>query len=254
VSAAAGFPRLARLAGFLVPCLLVSLAWADTPEDMVSQTDYLFHNRHLDPGYFDSALTMLAQARALAPENEAGMALQAAMDIELGDSAVSPGDKFRFYRTAECCADTLRSLDSLNPAGHFWWAAAYGSAALARGNIYALAALPAALREFHHSLEVDSGFAVAYGLLGVIYRELPAAFGGDLAKARWYFETGFSIDPDLTLLHLELARLEIKEHRWAAARAQLNDIMTTDNPSDPAVYFLNDRPEAQKLLDEIRDK
>jgi hypothetical protein len=221
---------------------------------MVSQADYLFHNRHLDTSYFSSALTILAQARTLAPDNETGMALQAAMDIEMGDSATSSEDKFRYYREAECCADTLRSLDSLNPAGHFWWAAACGSTALARGNIYALAALPAVLREFHHSLAVDSSFAVAYGLLGVIYRELPAAIGGDLAKARWYFETGITIDPNLTLLHLELARLEVREHQWAAARAQLSDVMTTDNPSDPAVYFLNDRPEAQKLLDEIRDK
>jgi hypothetical protein len=87
-----------------------------------------------------------------------------------------------------------------------------------------------------------------------LYRELPTYLGGDLAISRNYIENGLGRDSSFTLLRLELANLETKEEHWAAARQQLIELLATEKPRYEAAFIMNDRPEALKVLAEIKNK
>lgn len=172
----------------------------------------------------------------------------------MGDDANRNAEKIAYYTIAQLAAETLKMINPENPAGHFWWASAYGMVGLTQGTLNALFRVPAVKNELKMTLELDSNFILAYAILGILYRELPAVVGGDLAISRNYFATGLERDSTFTLLPLELARLEIKEGHWAAARQQLEELLATRKPFYEAAFVMNDRPEALKLLAEIKNK
>jgi Tfp pilus assembly protein PilF len=66
--------------------------------------------------------------------------------------------------------------------------------------------------------------------------------------AAHYFETGLERAPNATDVRLELIKLEIREQHWAAARAEIDTLLATEEPDNPGDFELVHRPEAQGLL------
>jgi Tetratricopeptide repeat len=223
-------------------------------ETILQKGEDYFSRRYLNSTYTDSAYQLLAAARPKYPDDEHGLALWSQVGIEMGDDAILNADKIAYYTIAQHAAETLKMINSDNPAGHFWWASAYGMVGLTEGTLNALFRVPAVKNELKMTLELDSNFVLAYAILGILYRELPAVVVGDFAVSRYYFETGLARDSTFTLLRLELARLEIKEGQWEAARQQLEELLATEKPRYQAAFVMNDRPEALKLLAEIKNK
>lgn len=221
-------------------------------EKATAEAQYLFDNRYLDSTYTAKAWRLLGASRSLAPEDERAMALWCQVCLELGDDSQSNANKDHYYGLAEQAAETLRTRYPWDPAGHFWWAAAHGERMLVQGIPQAMLALPAVIREMELTLQLDSGFAFPYAVLGVLYRDLPAVVGGSYERSRSYFETGIRHAPNFTLLELELARLDAKEGRYSEARAGLENVLWTQNPLYESAYILNDRPEADSMLAAIR--
>ena len=230
------------------------LAYPVSFEAVLQKGEDFFSRRYLDSTYTDSAYQLLAAARPQYPDDEHGLALWSQVGIEMGDDAIRNADKIAYYTIAQHAAETLKMINSDNPAGHFWWASAYGMVGLTQGTLNALFRVPAVKNELKMTLELDSNFVLAYAILGILYRELPAVVGGDFAVSRYYFETGLARDSTFTLLRLELARLEIKEGHWAAAHQQLEELLATEKPRYQAAFVMNDQPEALKLLAEIKNK
>jgi len=107
---------------------------------------------------------------------------------------------------------------------------------------------------FNRTIELDPKYAVAYDALGVMYYELPGFAGGSLARSEDFLAKGIAVDPDYTLLRLDLAKVYMREKRWADARSQLNALLGTKEPTYPADFVLDDKPEAEELLRQIKDK
>jgi ribosomal protein S27AE len=176
------------------------------------------------------------------------------VNVELGDDSPQKAEQEHYYRIAEAAADTLRATCPNSAAGHFWWAAAHGDRTLAQGIPEALLAVPAVIREMERAIDLDPGFPLPYVVLGMLYRDIPAVAGGDWSRSRRYFETGLEQAPNLTLLRLELARLDIREGMYGDARNQLDVLLSTEHPYFESAFVLNDRPEAESLLTQIRGK
>ncbi len=233
---------------------MVSRASAGTADSLFSRAAYLFFNRHLGPGYLDSAYTLLAKVRQLEPTHERGLYLWSRIHVQKGDNTEDQAEKIRFYERARSIAETLKVVKPGNPDGWMWWAVAQGRIGQTRGVMNSLFMVPSLKTSFLRVLELDSTYATAYDALGVLYYELPGIAGGNLAKSEEYLLRGLKHDPNYTLLRLDLAKVYIRQKKWQQARDQLNLLLATENPTYPADFVLDDRPEACRLLRQIGER
>jgi tetratricopeptide (TPR) repeat protein len=236
--------------------LLVGVAFAGAADisPMLDQAAYLFFNRHLAPGNLDSAYSLLAQARALDPTNEQCLYLWSRIHVQKGDLTESKSAKLSLYYRARAIAETLMTRNDDNANAHVWWAVAHGRVGQTRGVLNSLFMIPALKREVTRALELDPENATAYDVFGVFHSEVPSFAGGDIKKSVEYLTRGIEVDPNYSLLHLDLAKTYMSLKRWAEAREQLQAVLATENPTYPADTELDDKPEAEKLLAEIKDR
>jgi len=239
---------------FIVVLLALAVVGAAAEDNAVQRARYLFDHRHLEPWYEAEAWRILADYRAIFPLDAEAIDLWCQVSEDLGDNTADRAKKEYYYRVAEAAADTLRSEFPSIAAGHFWWAAAHGKRALARGRAAAILTAPTVIGEFKRAIALDPGFPLPYAVLGVLYRDLPLLAGGSRARSRSYLMAGLEQAPNLTLLRLELARLDMQERRYTDARRQLEMILSTERPYFEAAFVVNDRPLAESLLAEIRGK
>ncbi|MEO0085666.1 MAG: tetratricopeptide repeat protein [candidate division WOR-3 bacterium] len=232
--------------------LLTALVVATTPADsLCERAAYLFFNRHLAPGNLDSAYRLLGEVRRLAPDHQRGLYLWSRIHVQLGDLAGTKREKFSLYEKAKAIADTLKCLNPKNADGVMWWAVAQGRIGQTRGVLNSLFMVPTLKREFGRVLELDPKHPTAYDAFGVLYYELPGFAGGDLARSEEYLVRGLQIDPNYTLIRLDLAKTYIKQGRLDEARTQLNYVLSTGRPTYPADCLLDDQPEARELLAQL---
>ena len=232
--------------------LLAAVALGGTSVDsLCDRAEYLFFNRHLGTGHLDSAYALLQQGRDEDPEHQRCLYLWSRIHVQKGDNADDKDAKLRLYSRSKAIAESLQSVNERNPDGHMWWAVAQGRIGQTRGVMNSLFMVPSLKKAFSTVLELDPNYATAYDAYGVLYYELPGIVGGSLGKAEQYFLEGLDIDPDYTVIRLDLAKVYIKQKRWQEARGQLEILVDTDFPTFPADFVLDDRPEAERLLAEI---
>ena len=87
--------------------------------------------------------------------------------------------------------------------------------------------------------------------LGVYYHRLPGYAGGSSSKAISYLKKAIEIDPYYTVVYIDLSKVYIKKKDYEKARHYLNKILRMKTPTHPADYYLEDRPEAKRLLSKL---
>jgi len=221
------------------------------PDSACEHAAYLFFNRNQNPAWLDSAVAILGQARSRSPGDERCLYLWARVQLQLGEQAVGKAEKLGYYTRARAIADTLRRLNDLNPDGHMWWATAQGRIGQLAGMVRAAGMVRSIKREYLRTVELDSGYALAWYALGRLYRELPGIVGGSRSKAEGYLKRGIEADPHSTVIRLELARLWLERGRRDEARIELERVLAEERPTNPAEYVLSDRPAAEVLLRDL---
>jgi tetratricopeptide (TPR) repeat protein len=233
----------------ILSALLALQALAATGADSACErASYLLCNQHLDQTWFDSARVIVAGVRQREPDNEAGLCLWARVLLQFGDEAPGRREKRSWYIKARAVADTLRQLNPKNPDGHMWRATAQGKIGQLDGIVSSANMIGDLKRAYEQVLELDSGYALAWYALGRLYAELPSLLGGSLRRAEEYLGHGLAADPNYTLIRLELARVYVRRQRRGEARRELETLLATGQPTDPAEFVLDDRPAALKLL------
>ncbi len=220
-------------------------------DSLCNQAEYLLFNHHLHPAYLDSAYRLLACARQLNPRHEKCLYLWSRVHTQQGENTPSKNERLRLFERARAIAETLQMLNPHNPHGYMWWAVAQGRIGQTRGVLNSLFMVPDIKRAFNRVLELDPEYPAAYDGLGVVYYELPGWAGGDLKKAEYLLIQGLKYDPNYTVIRLDLARVYLKQGRREHAREQLKLLLKTACPTCPADFYLEDRPAAEKLLQEI---
>jgi tetratricopeptide (TPR) repeat protein len=223
-------------------------------DSLCDRAEHLFFNRHLGAGHLDSAYAMLKQGREEEPDHQRCLYLWSRIHVQKGDDAPDKGTKLSLYCRSKAVAESLQSVNERNPDGHMWWAVAQGRIGQTRGVMNSLFMVPSLKKAFSTVIELDRNYATAYDAYGVLYYELPGIVGGSLGKAEQYLLEGLEIDPDYTVIRLDLAKVYIKQKRWQEAREQLEMLIDTDYPTFPADFVLDDKPEAERLLAEIAER
>lgn len=239
---------------FLLAIVFFTTPTAINPDSICKRAEYFFFNRHLNPGYLDSAYQLLAHARKIDPVHEQTLYLWSRIHTQLGENSSNRGEKVRLFERAKAIAESLQEVNEKNPDGFMWWAIAQGRIGQTRGVLNSLFMVSSLKKAFNKVLELDPEYPTAYDALGVLYYELPSFAGGNLKLAERYLIQGLKIDPNYTLIRLDLARVYLKQGRSDDAREQLKLLISTAKPSYPADFFLDDKPEAEKLLGQLEPK
>ncbi|MEO0078892.1 MAG: tetratricopeptide repeat protein [candidate division WOR-3 bacterium] len=235
--------------------LTIAAVAVTTPADSAcARAAYMLFNRHLNSTWIDSAGRLLAAIRSTEPRHERCLYLWSRFHTTRGDEARTDKDKLAFYSRAKAIAETLIQVNDANPDGHMWWGVAQGRIGQVRGVLNSLFMVPGIKRAFNRTLELDSGYAAAWDALGVLYYELPGFAGGSLTLSEQYLRRGVAADPNYAVIRLDLAKVLIRQKRWAEARAELQKLLAIKHPTYPADYVNDDRPEAEKLLEQIKTK
>jgi tetratricopeptide (TPR) repeat protein len=239
----------------MIATLLVAAAAATTPVDTACErAAYMLFNRHLNPTWLDSSYNLLAGTHRAAPKHERCLYLWSRVHTQKGDYARTKAEKLRLYAGAKAIAETLKQVNERNADGHCWWGVAQGRIGLTRGVLNSLFMVSGLKKAFNRTLELDSGYATAWDALGVLYYELPGFAGGSLARSEECFKRGLAVDPNYALIRLDLAKVYVKQKRWAEARAELARLFAIERPTYPADFEKDDKPEARELLEQIKDK
>lgn len=106
-------------------------------------------------------------------------------------------------------------------------------------------------RAFSRALELDAQYVRAMSGLGSLYDELPGMAGGDHDKAIGYFRRAIETDSNYSYAYVSLARILLDKERREQARELLDRVMSMKEPRYPADYHLEDREEAQSLIDRL---
>ena len=214
----------------------------------------------------------LRKALQLEPRNLEALAKLSRAHIDMGDSIPESHSNWKErrlqeYRTAENYARQAIKVDPDSTWGHFYLAASLGTMAgvspIARQIEMADEIRAAAEKAI--ALDPQNGFA--YHIYGVWHRRM-AEIGktrrmfaslwygrsvprGDLEKSMEFLKKAVSINPNVIVSRLELARTHVARHEWAAARAQLSSVAEL-----PAKFSDDGRhkQKAHELLEEIKDR
>jgi tetratricopeptide (TPR) repeat protein len=234
----------------LILSVLLALRASAVPgaDSACERASYLLCHQHLSQTWFDSARVIVAGVRQREPESEAGLCLWTRVLLQVGNEAPGRKEKRDWYVKARAVADTLRRLNPKNPDGHMWWATAQGRIGQLDGIVSSANMIGDLKREYQRVLELDSGYALAWYALGRLYAELPSLLGGSLSQAEEYLRQGLAADPNYTTIRLELARVCVRQQRRDEARRELETLLATGQPTDPAEFVLDDRPAALELL------
>jgi tetratricopeptide (TPR) repeat protein len=218
------------------------------------------------------AAAELQKVVQLQPRNIEALAKLSRAHIDIGDSIPETSAdwrerRIREYRQAESYARQAIKADPNSTWGYFYVAASLGTMAglLPVARQVEIAEEIRAAAEKAIALDPQNGFA--YHALGVWHRRL-AEIGeasrvvaslwygrslpkGDLDKSVEFLKRAVSLNPNVIVSRLELARSHAAREEWSAARAQLNVL------ADLPIKFSDDaqhKQKAQELMEEIKNR
>ncbi len=233
--------------------LIVAAVWA--ADARLSKADNYYQNRHKDyKGYTDQIYNLCKEVLSENANDAGALWRMARLYCLYGDDKTSKQDKLSRYETARGYAEKAKAADVKIPETHFWHGVALGRIGQTKGVLNSLSMAPGIKADFEKALSLDPKFTPAMDGLAIWYLEVPGFAGGDINKSISYLKKGIGIDPNYTLLYVDLAKVYVKQKNYSAAREQLKRCLAVTNPYNPADFYLEDKPDAQKLLGEIEGK
>src|SRR5689334_1019753 len=241
----------ARIAFVVLFLLATSVALAETP---VEAARALVARYHEDQANIDRARDLLETALAKDRQVDT-MIMLSYVQFLWGDlRARNDDEKLAAYDRGRQLGERAVELAPKNPEAHVWYGintARYGQT---RGIMRSLFLLPTVQREIDTILSLDPKNTRGHSLAGNVYMTLPRVAGGDMARAEEHFKKGLAIDPHVTVLRVDLARLYIATGRYVEARQELTRVLEERAPRIVADWTVRDAPRARALLDSIKDK
>ena len=209
-----------------------------------------------DPARIDRARDLLEAAVAKGAGNDVPtlLTLTRAWFLFAEQRAKTEPEKIAAYERARDVAKRAVELAPNDPDAHLWYAITLGSWSHAKGLLHSAIALRNLRKEVEVVLKLDPNNIEAHVMAGSIDRELPVLLGADRRGAEEHFKTAQRLDPRLTGVRVELAKLYINMGRYAEARQQLQSVLDEKAPTDRPRWTLKEVPQARQMLESIRDK
>ncbi len=221
----------------------------------LKESDNYYKNRHKDyKGYTNKVYALCKEVLDENPNNPQALWRLSRLYSLYGDNKTAKSEKISRYETARDYAEKAKANGVTIAESYFWYGVALGRIAQTKGILKSIALAGPIKQAFEKACSLNSNFVPAYDGLGAWYTEAPGFAGGDLNKAAEYLKKGLSKDPNYSLLYVDLAKVYIKQKKFADARALLDKCIAISKPTNPADFYLEDKPKAKELLAEIKNK
>jgi tetratricopeptide (TPR) repeat protein len=138
--------------------------------------------------------------------------------------------------------------------GHFYYMANIGAIAQIRGTLQSVWKFRKIKRQMDRALEIDPNYPPALLARAQLLMEMPGFFGGDKQEALRLCARVVRLDPDHLPTYIAIAKILASEGRYDEAIANLNKVLTCEEPRQHANYLKVDRPRAEAVLRQIMYK
>ncbi len=216
------------------------------------QARSLIARYHEDPARLDRARDLLEAAIKQERRVDA-LILLARVHFLVGDvRATTPEARLAAYDRGRELGQRAVELAPRSEEAHLWYAINTGRGGQARGVVRSLFLLPTVREELDIILGLNPKSARGHALAGNVMFEAPGLLGGDRRKAEEHYRKALQIDPRLTVVRVDLARLLIATGRHDEARRELTRVIAERAPTSIADWTVKDVPRARALLDSLR--
>ena len=220
----------------------------------IKKLDSLYEYRHKNSSYLKTVKNELEKRYKENSELSDVTWRLAKIYFTYGDNSKSKDKKLYWYNKGKTKAKESMEKFPDVAEGHFWYAANLGRIGQVKGVLNSLGLAPTIKKEFEKTLNFNPKHTGALDGLAVFYYEIPPLIGGSLSKSLNYLNKAIQIDPNYTVAYLDIAKVYIKKKKYNKARYYLNKVINMKNPTHPADYYLEDKPEAKRLLKKIENK
>jgi len=232
----------------------IGLLQAQTADEEIDRAVELYETRQINADNLPQSYDMLAR---LAKENPGDV--RAHFELShvcyiMGDVAKSKGDKLKYYDEGYAAGRKGIEIDNSSADAHLWFVVNRGRQGQTRGVLNSLFMIPELKREIAAVLRIDPQNTVAMDVKGMLYYELPGFAGGDLNVAQAALDEAIGIDSNYTVLYVDMAKVQIARKNYELARWYLNRSLEVEEPTYPADFELDDKPDAERMLGEIEGK
>jgi hypothetical protein len=173
--------------------------------------------------------------------------------FDLADDLLTDDKKRReAYEAGAKAAEEAFMLDDTNADAHFFHAVNVGSAARLKGVTNGAMVVKEMKQCAQRAIDLNPKHPQALQLMGALLIELPWMLGGDEKKAQEYLERAIAADGNYTKARILIAKLYKKQGRIQEARKQLEAVVLADRPHYRYAWERRYKPEAERLLQELR--
>lgn len=234
--------------------LLLGAPVKETTTQLIEKAVMLYESRHQDNANLNRSKELLESILRTEPNNSVAMYRLSQVYFTLGEYAKTKKEKLFWYEKG---VDLAKQAIGVAPNliwGHFWYVANLGQATKLKGIFSGLSAISEVKKEFERMMSLDSNNVWVLNALGNYYLELPEVLGGDPNKALAILHRALSIDSTYSALYLSLAKVYLRLKAPDKALMYLNRMLELKNPYPVADYLLEHKPQALKLLQELRSR
>ncbi|MEO0096029.1 MAG: tetratricopeptide repeat protein [candidate division WOR-3 bacterium] len=239
---------------FVATAICFILIYAQTTDELIDQAIQLYESRHLNKDNLKNSYEILSGIVEKEPDNLRALYELSKVCYLMGDTQDKKDDKLKFYNKGIEYGKKAINIDKNSVWAHFWYMVNLGRSGQTKGVLNSLGLVPDIKKEIDIILKLDPKHTGAMDAGAMLYYELPGLMGGNLNKSLEYLNRALAIDSNYTILYVDMAKVYIKKKDYEKARWFLNKVLKIQNPTYEADYILDDKPEALKLLEQIKDK
>ncbi|HEX7319976.1 MAG TPA: hypothetical protein VF399_06455 [bacterium] len=214
----------------------------------------LFETRHLNSSNLNKSLEILTALVNSEPENLRANCELAHVYYILGDNAGTKTEKINLYAKGQEYAKKAIKINDSSASAHFWYMVNLGRVGQTKGVLNSLGSVPEIKKEIDKVLKLDPKHTGALDARAMLYYELPGIMGGSVNKSINALNTAIALDSNYSVLFVDMGRCYIRKKDYEKARFFLQKAIEIKQPTYPADWTLDDKPDAEKFLKEIENK
>lgn len=240
--------------GVVLALVFVAVLWGQSADSLVDHAVNLYETRHLNAANLDRSFAILDSIVKNDAKNVRAFYELSKVCYLLGDRTKEKDAKLELYYKGRDYGRTAIELDDDSPDAHFWYMVNIGRVGQTKGVLNSLALVPEVRKEIERVLEIDPNHTGALDAQAMLYYELPGLLGGSINKSIQSLNKGIALDSNYALLYVDMGKSYIKKKDFEKARWYLNRVLAIEEPTYEADFILDDKPDALRLLEEIKDK
>lgn len=238
----------------LICAALVSFLNAQASDSLIQKAIELFETRHLNRSNLSESRDVLEDVIGREPNNTVALCELSHVCYLLGDEATTKGEKLALYNKGMEYGKRAIKLNGNSEWAHFWYLVNLGRVGQTKGVLHSLGSVPEFKKEVDKVLKINPNHTGALDARAMLYYELPGILGGNLNRSLESLNKGIAIDSNYSLLYVDMAKVYMKKKDYEKARWYLNRLLAIEKPTYEADHMLDDKPDALRMLEEIKDK